>query len=339
MNCCHVSGFTGFSRDVGMYSDKNITPKPVEREAIRSGFSVATKNASLLPSVKMSSLDEVGGTIGSLTSLVAELMAAVELLLRMKSSEDRPDEKSNPLNVSHDKKDINPVVNDSPVKPLIDKKSFAVFNEKVVGIPKDIWFGLTEGEFNNTGMVAGIKAAMMRFGQSPTEVFTSVREDKGGCEVVMKDGYKVSLTREEVDKARQWADFNGADAGMVKDATFMYAVAAKREQQNRSIEIRNGGIIKYSDDPFEAAMDSLNNYFGGNKALVNLGLSGYIREMPYSQAESEGVVGVVTANYQSLLMAGGNVDLSGPQKLEGSVRIRRDIFGDEAGEISVHALR
>ncbi|MCF5173149.1 hypothetical protein [Pseudomonas canadensis] len=339
MNCCHVSGVTGFSGDVGIYSDKSITPKPVEREAIRSGFSVATKNASLLPSVKMSSLDEVGGAIGSLMSLVAELTAAVELLLRMKSSDDRRDEKSNSLNVSHDKKDISPVVNDSPVKPLIDKKSVAIFNEKAVGIPKDIWFGLTEGEFNNTGMVAGIKAAMMRFGQSPTEVFTSVREERGGYEVVMKDGYKAYLAREEVDKARQWADFNGADAGMVKDATFMYAVAAKREQHNRSIEIRNGGVIQYSDEPFEAAMDSLNNYFWGSKALVNLGLSDYMHEMPYSQAESEGVVGVVSVNYQSLLMTDGNVDLSGPQKLEGSVRIQRDFFGEEAGDITVHALR
>lgn len=183
MNCCHVSGVTGFSGDVGIYSDKSITPKPVEREAIRSGFSVATKNTSLLPSVKMSSLDEVGGAIGSLMSLIAELTAAVELLLRMKSSDDRRDEKSNSLNVSHDKKDISPVVNDSSVKPLIDKKSVAIFNEKAVGIPKDIWFGLTEGEFNNTGMVAGIKAAMMRFGQSPTEVFTSVREERGAMKL------------------------------------------------------------------------------------------------------------------------------------------------------------
>lgn len=322
-----------------MYSDVNITPKPVEREAIRSGFSVATKSTSLLPSVNMSSLEEMGGTIRSLMSLVAELTAAVELLLRMKSSDDRQEEKINHLNVSHNKEDISPVVNDAPVKPLIDKKSVAVFNEKAVGIPKDIWFGLTEGEFNNTGMVAGIKAAMLRFGQNPTEVFTSVREDKGGYEVVMKDGYKVSLTREEVDKARQWADFNGADVGMVKDATFMYAAVAKREQHNRSIESRNGGITRYSDDPFEAAMDSLNNYFWGNKALVNLGLSSYMREMPYSQAESEGVVGVVSVNYQSLLMTGGNVDLSGPQKLEGSVRIQRDLFGKENGDILVHALR
>jgi len=339
MNCSHVSGVAGFSGDVGMYLDKNITPKPMEREAVRSGFSGPTKNTSLLPSVKKSSLDGEVGAIESLVSLVAELTAAVELLLRMISSDDRRDKELNSLSVSHDKKDISPVVNDTPVKPVIDKKNVAVFNEKAVGIPKDIWFGFTEGEFNNTGMVAGIKAAMMRFGQSPTEVFASVREGKGGYEVVMKDGYKTSITREEVDKARQWADFNGADAGMIKDATFMYAVAAKREQDNRSIEMLNGGVTHYRDDPFEDAMDSLNNYFWGHKALVNLGLSAHMRKMPYSQAESEGVVAVVTVNYQSLLMTNGNVDLAGPQKLEGSARKRRGLFGEEAIDTPVHALR
>ncbi|OAJ45716.1 hypothetical protein [Pseudomonas marginalis] len=211
----------------------------------------------------------------------------------------------------------------------------SISNTSAGKLPDDVWLGLSEGQGNNAGMIAGIKAAMMKFGQNPKGVFTRITENDGLYKVVMRDGFTVSLTRAEIDKARRWAGFSGEDMGMIKDATFMYAVAAKREEHDRAAHMKagGGGIIQFSDDPFEAAMDSLNHYFWANKALNHLGLSQYVSKMPYAEAEAKGLCGVLTVGYEGMLMAKGYVDMYGPDKL--SFEARKSEFGEG---VSVYAL-
>ncbi|OZO03432.1 hypothetical protein B7453_16555 [Pseudomonas sp. IB20] len=232
-------------------------------------------------------------------------------------------------------KDRTTVVPNRPTVVVPENEPISCISNSPPGQPPgDVWLGLSEGEGSNSGVLAGIKAAMMRFGQSPRGVYSSVREHPMGCEVVMRDGYKVMITKDELAKAKDVADFRGTDPGMIKDAVFMYAVTAKREQER----IKHAGISyarRHLSDPFEAAMQQLNDNFWAHKALAALGLTGNVRQVPVSELEAKGGIGVVTVGYDAMLMSKGYVDMYGPEKL--GVSTRRDIWGDEQ-ELMAHEL-
>ncbi|PHX42720.1 hypothetical protein AO284_22855 [Pseudomonas sp. NZIPFR-PS2] len=92
---------------------------------------------------------------------------------------------------------------------------------------------------------------MMQFGQKPTDVFKEVRETGSGYDVTMRDGVKVSFTKDELRQAATQARFKGDDPQMITDANFMYAASAKRAQMEN-----NDGTAGRS---FQAAMNSLND--------------------------------------------------------------------------------
>lgn len=77
--------------------------------------------------------------------------------------------------------------------------------------------------------VAAIKVAMDTFGQSPAGIFKEVVPHGDDYDVTMRDGFKLHITREELQLAAKAAKFSGVDEGMVKDAQFLFAVMSKRQ--------------------------------------------------------------------------------------------------------------
>lgn len=77
--------------------------------------------------------------------------------------------------------------------------------------------------------VAAIKVAMATFGQSPAGIFKHVVKHGDHYDVTMRDGFKLTITVEELELAAKAAKFSGGDEGMVKDAQFLFAVMSKRQ--------------------------------------------------------------------------------------------------------------
>ncbi|WP_347169178.1 type III secretion protein [Pseudomonas salmasensis] len=77
--------------------------------------------------------------------------------------------------------------------------------------------------------VAAIKVAMATFGQSPAGIFKEVVPHGDDYDVTMRDGFRLHITREELQLAAKAAKFSGGDEGMVKDAQFLFAVMSKRQ--------------------------------------------------------------------------------------------------------------
>lgn len=171
--------------------------------------------------------------------------------------------------------------------------------------PSDIWSGFYQGANGNCATVSAIKAAMMRFGQKPQDIFRTVTERPEGFEVTMRDGVPLTLTHEELAKARRVSQLTGADPVLLEDANFLYAVSAKRAQsENNDFRARQS---------FEVAMQTLNDGdFPGN-ALRRLGLFAYIRE---SSAEelAKGAIGTLAGNGHSVAVIDGALDLFGKKE-------------------------
>ena len=171
--------------------------------------------------------------------------------------------------------------------------------------PKDIWSGFYQGANGNCATVSAIKAAMMRFGQKPQDILRSVTARPGGVEVSMRDGYSLTLTHEELAKARQVSQLTGADPVLLEDANFLYAVSAKRAQlENNDFRARQS---------FEVAMQTLNDGdFPGN-ALRRLGLFAYVRESS-AQELAKGAIGTLAGNGHSVAVIDGALDLFGKKE-------------------------
>lgn len=168
--------------------------------------------------------------------------------------------------------------------------------------PDNIWSGFSQGPDGNCITVSAIKAAMMQYGQKPTDVFKDVKETANGYDVTMRDGFKLSLTKDEVKQAARHAQFKGDDPAMMTDANFMYAASAKRAQMEN-----NDGTAGRS---FRAAMDSLNDGEDSREGLDRLGLKGRYR--PASDADlRNSKVGTVEYDGHSMAVINGRVELWG----------------------------
>ncbi|WP_237151266.1 hypothetical protein [Pseudomonas sp. ADAK18] len=168
--------------------------------------------------------------------------------------------------------------------------------------PDNIWSGFSQGPDGNCVTVSAIKAAMMQFGQKPTDVFKEVKEAGNGFDVTMRDGVKVHLSKDELRQAATHARFQGDDPKMMTDANFMYAVSAKRAQMEN-----NDGTAGRS---FMAAMNSLNDGEYSREGLDRLGLRGHYR--PATDADlRNGKVGTVEYGGHSMAVIGGRIELWG----------------------------
>ncbi|UII70301.1 hypothetical protein LVW35_21930 [Pseudomonas sp. HN11] len=168
--------------------------------------------------------------------------------------------------------------------------------------PDNIWSGFSQGPDGNCITVSAIKAAMMHFGQKPTDVFKEVKETSNGYEVTMRDGFKLSLTKDELRQAATHARFRGDDPTMMTYANFMYAASAKRAQMEN-----NDGTAGRS---FQAAMNSLNNGEFAREGLDRLGLRGHYR--PATDADlRRSKVGTVEYGGHSMAVINGRIELWG----------------------------
>lgn len=168
--------------------------------------------------------------------------------------------------------------------------------------PDNIWSGFSQGPDGNCVTVSAIKAAMMRYGQKPTDVFRTVKETGAGYDVTMRDGFKLSLTKDEVREAATHARFKGDDPAMMTDANFMYAASAKRAQMEN-----NDGTAGRS---FMAAMNSLNDGEVSREGLDRLGLRGLYRSATDADLRSSNV-GTVEYGGHSMAVINGRVELWG----------------------------
>lgn len=171
----------------------------------------------------------------------------------------------------------------------------------------DIWGGFRQGEMANCVTVSAIKAAMHRYGQSPTDIYQQVSKVAGGYRVVMRDDFTLTLTDQEFRQGARGAGFLGADREMLKDAQFLYAVSAKRAQMEN-----NDGTASRS---FQAAIFSLNDMedeFGPGEGFKRLGLSKHMRTVNVREL-ARGQVGMSNRGGHSVAVINGREELWGEQ--------------------------
>lgn len=91
-----------------------------------------------------------------------------------------------------------------------------------------------QGPDGNCATVAAIKAAMDRY---DNQVFDSVDRSENGYNIMMQDGYKMSLSDGELAAAKQAAKFQGPDGPGKSYATFLYGAAAKRNSLDNGMSL------------------------------------------------------------------------------------------------------
>lgn len=173
----------------------------------------------------------------------------------------------------------------------------------------NIWSGFRQSDTSSCITVSAIKAAMMKFGQKPTDVFKDVKESGNGYDVEMRDGFKLHLSRDELKQAAQQARFEGTDPAMMTDANFMFAASAKRAQMEGN-EGGGWGNDHNAQRSFGDALQSLNDGEHGSEGLDRLGLKGLYRRSSSDELAS-GVLGVANYSGHSMAVIGGRVELWG----------------------------
>ncbi|NWD97516.1 hypothetical protein HX871_24095 [Pseudomonas reactans] len=170
----------------------------------------------------------------------------------------------------------------------------------------NIWSGFRQGPDGNCVTVSAIKAAMMRFGQKPTDIFKDVKMSGDGYDVEMRDGYRLHLTKDELRQGAQQARFMGDNPGMLTDANFLYAVSAKRAHEEGNPgnygENDHNARRSYSD-----ALRSLNDGEWAREGLDRLGLKDHVVRTTSSEL-ARGALGVASDHMHSMAVIGGRLE-------------------------------
>ena len=171
--------------------------------------------------------------------------------------------------------------------------------------PLNIWSGFRQGPGGNCATVATIKAAMHKFGQSPTDIYREVRRLGGGYQVTMRDNYTLTLTDRELAVATCASQFIGPDKGMLKDAHFLFAVSAKRAHEEKNDTT--------AGESFEAGVDSLNDGEDEEtlgEGFLRLGLIHYMKNVNVGEL-AKGRVGVSNRRDHSVAVINGREEIWG----------------------------
>ena len=228
------------------------------------------------------------GTSEQLSRLVGEL----ERLLALLSVRLKPEVNSTPLPAQ---------VSDNRT---IRRDEFLKGTPANTGIkPGDIFkdfYQLAEG---NCVTISAIKAAMMRFGHNPHGIYKTIEATDSGYRIVMRDGFKLHITHDELKQAKAGANF-GTDRpnDVLVNAQFLYAVSAKRAY----LENNDGEANK----SFAAAIRSLNDGEYPGQALRRLGLKDFVAPATL-QDFLNGAIGTVNSGFHSMAAVGGFVDSDG----------------------------
>ncbi|WP_306493633.1 hypothetical protein [Pseudomonas sp. W4I3] len=172
--------------------------------------------------------------------------------------------------------------------------------------PPDIFqdfYQLTEG---NCVTVSAIKAAMMRFGHNPHGIYKAIHATDAGYRVVMRDGFKLDITHDELKQARTGANFGAVRPNdVLVNAQFLYAVSAKRAQLEN-----NDGV---ADQSFTAAMHSLNDGEYPGQALRRLGLKDFVAPAALEELRN-GAIGTIVSGSHSMVVVDGFLDRYGDKR-------------------------
>lgn len=186
--------------------------------------------------------------------------------------------------------------------------------------PDNIWRGFRQGPGKNCGTVSAIKAAMHRFGQSPTDIYKQVTRVGDGYRVVMRDDFQLALSDRELAEAALRSKFVGRNEGMLKDAHFLFAASAKRAQ------LENNDHSAGSS--YDAAIRSLNDgededELKPGEGLMRLGLRQYMKVVSVQQL-AQGQVGICNRNGHSVAVIDGREEIwgrRGPRPTQGVAMI------------------
>lgn len=238
----------------------------------------------------------INSVVALFTSLLTQLLA----LVADKKQKTIPDAVPSP---------VVPQVTPQPVMPKPDAAaSIPGLSSKRRGAkPDNIWSGFRQGPDGNCVTVSAIKAAMYRFGQSPTDIFQEVAKTNGGYHVVMRDGFRLTLTDGELAEGARGAKFSGPDNGMLKDAQFLFAVSAKRAQMENN--------DRTAGRSYQAAIYSLNNgedENGPGEGFLRLGLKSHMKRVSVSDL-ARGQIGMCNRTGHSVAVINGREELWGKQ--------------------------
>ncbi|WP_455827686.1 hypothetical protein [Pseudomonas graminis] len=184
----------------------------------------------------------------------------------------------------------------------IERDSASTSTVPVDAKPSDIWGGFYQGVEGNCVTVSAMKAAMMKFGQSPAAICKNITATANGYQVTMRDGYSLRLTFDELEKAERGSNLKGPDKGLLSDANFLYAVSAKRAM-NENHDFR-------AAESFETAMETLNDGEYPGEAFRRLGLYAYTRPST-AQELADGALGTLAGWGHSVAVVNGNLDWYG----------------------------
>ncbi|KTC21654.1 hypothetical protein AO391_05010 [Pseudomonas marginalis ICMP 9505] len=168
--------------------------------------------------------------------------------------------------------------------------------------PADIWSGFYQGLEGNCVTVSAIKAAMMRFGQSPESIYKHVKATADGYDVTMRDGFSLQLTHAELRLAEGASNFRGSNQGLLDNANFLFAASAKRAQAENN-DFRGS-------QSFAVAMETLNDGEYPGQALRRLGLNAYVRDSDVREL-ANGAIGTLADYGHSMAVIDGVLDYYG----------------------------
>lgn len=279
-------------------SNEQTIEANVSRESVRATPVMAYRDTPQHSAGIGNDSEAINAVVALFTSFFAQLLA----LVTDKKERNRPDGVPLP----------SPVVPQVIPQPELPKPDAAAdipgLSEKRNGAkPDNIWSGFRQGPDGNCVTVSAIKAAMYRFGQSPTDIFKEVARTHDGYQVVMRDGFRLTLTDRELAEGARGAQFNGPDKGMLKDAQFLFAVSAKRAQMEN-----NDGTAGRS---YQAAIRSLNNgedESGPGEGFLRLGLKSHMKRVPVREL-AQGQIGMCNRTGHSVAVINGREELWGRQ--------------------------
>ena len=169
-----------------------------------------------------------------------------------------------------------------------------VNNQAARASAQEILTGWKQGGQKNCVTVAGIKAAQAMYGAElanstdPTRgVFKSAdRTDSGGLNIVMRDGFSIKLTKNELDVAAKYSGFRlnkSNDKALLQNANEIYAAAGKRAQ----IEGNDGR--RPNSMSYTQALRTLNNgedTYRTSEHLGRIGLDDYTEKVTRSDLKN-----------------------------------------------------